>query len=424
MPSNLDLILGGAQSAAQSLQPAADSQRAEEARNKPLSPYEKALGLVMSGKLNPREAAVRVKMGLPLPEEGMPGQQPAPQQTPPGNQGPQQQPPPQYQPRNIQESEQPEASYGMPRQGIALPPPDEGRSFGYQGMGGGQAPNPWESELGRRTRTPLGPQGAPSPMGMSGPAQGGQYPVPQYQSAAPQQQSIPGPQTRGDMQALQTSAPFIKAAGADTSDDKLLRAFISANSRERGQDITADTADKNRGSKEGIASEKIRATYAGLVTKLESVDKLIRGAQEKQRQGHGQNLELESMKLKVGLLKNQRDAIAKLQGSLGAAMEAPGVKEALDQFMTGITTDTDNVMKDLNLMQQKGTTRPSQQPTVTPAPEGSADGALVLPKAMKSGGTKTPKVPAGWAPFNEKGTGRSGFYNPKNKSERIYSDAQ
>src|SRR6267142_4081317 len=72
MNDDVGLILGGFQSAAQGLQPLAQEQMQERADNKPLSPYEKWLGKVMSGELSPQQAATNAKLelqGHTIPEQ-------------------------------------------------------------------------------------------------------------------------------------------------------------------------------------------------------------------------------------------------------------------------------------------------------------------------------------------------------------------
>ena len=201
--NDVNRILGGFNTLNQGMGYFQAKKDSEDARNRPLSGYEKWLGKVLSGELAPEEAAILAQHEQ---RQAAPGQEPAPisvQQMGPTPQQPQRPAPQQpfgYQPQMGQ-------SFGLGGQGNA-PMHPQGQPEAYPPMPTQAPPQPRMSQVSQGLSAPQEPQ-APAP----------QMSAPQPGLSGPR-----APETAGDFGALMGAAPFLRAskAGGLSIEDRVL----------------------------------------------------------------------------------------------------------------------------------------------------------------------------------------------------------
>lgn len=345
MPSDIDLILGSAQSATQALQPYEQRRQDQLNRAQPLSPFERAIALIQAGRLSPREAAVRVQAGLPLGDEpqappGMGrdtgwggdsalGQAPAPVS------GGQMTAPPQTSP-----------------QGLSAPAlPAGGPSYGYT-PGADISVGPQMGDV-PRSPTPMPPQAM-------GPAM-----------PPPPQMQIPPPQTRGDLATLMQMGPLMQREGQSD----LRTALEIMKEQGRGQRNVRDNETRVRGqnSRASIASaqlnenarqhdEELQLGYDALQNKLDGISMMVQAASQRQGSNREQNLELAAIKLRHSELLRLQSNLASLLNGIANIAENPRAVAEIGAVKGQIQMMSDDLMNDIMQLQAQGTTRGGTKP--------------------------------------------------------------
>lgn len=328
MGENSNLVMQGFDQLGRAMQPAVDQQWQDKADAKPLSRYEQALAALMSRRIEPREVAVRLHHGLPFDAPAPSGEAPPVGSGAPMPGAPSQEPPPAI-------ASQPGPS-GTPQYGYTPPP-------------------------------------IPAPQ-----AQAPQAPAPSFSlPSQPSPPSFMAPQNRGDMNALLRAAPFIEKG--QSPEQRMMELLIKENGK-NNRNATTDTTvrrgqDLGMGKAAAQLSESARATdakvelgYEGLRTRIEISKKMIDAAASRQRVGHGQNLQLESLKLRWAALKNKRDNITKLRASIGELAGDQGVADQIDEFSDGVSEEADSLMQDVAKLQQYGNTNMGSSNPATGAP--------------------------------------------------------
>ena len=231
---NVQLILGGFDSAARGLQPTIDREAEEAKRNRPLTNYEKWLGKVLSGELSPEQAATHAK----LEQNGM-----LPGQTPQGLGGKFQFSNDPYQPGN-QQSTQP---------GVAAPV--SGLSRSTQVIGG----------MADQT-LPTQPQRISQVSGPVSTMQGSPFQTPETGGGLGDTRMAP--QTAGDFQALMGAAPFLRSMNRGPTQEEIWLKLLQEQGRNSRAQLGSDTrvgiADANREQQGGQFAQMMQYRYDAL----------------------------------------------------------------------------------------------------------------------------------------------------------------
>ncbi len=290
---NVQLILGGFDSAAKGLQPRIDAEAEAARRNRPLSPYEKWLGKMLSGELSPEQAG----MGAQLEARGM-----------------------------LPVENQP---------GVASP------------MGGLSANPNAISNMASPTEQ-YQPQTANRISQVSGPVT---QSMPQSQGGLGS--GLQGPETAGDMQALMGAAPFLRAANAGqrgTSPEDLAFRYWQEQQR-TGRSQAGIT------SREGIAGalmeqggqqfdQTLQYKYDALNALSQRAARLIESMN--QRAGSANDLRL--LSTKMSQLNSLRQARARVQAN-ATSYASPDTQvqlQQLDQAESVIAADVEQTLNILN----------------------------------------------------------------------------
>lgn len=321
MPSDLDLILGGSQSAVQAQAPYERRRQDQLDQAQPLSDFEKTLGsdlmqrvqpLLAAGR-DPRELATRIKLGLPL-EDGQPPSQGVPSIP--------QQPPTMLQAQS----------------------PSLGPSYGY--TPGMASPAPAQA-----------PQAVPIPMPSQSQAMDRGFAA--YPSAGPGPQALhrPGPQTQGDMKSLMGAAPFLRAQPTDNPDARMERLLLTLASREdiagktdetkrRAQDIRGNVAAAKLTESARQADARLELGYAALENRLQAVRTRISAMDNSKRLTRDEQLKLADIKVRAAALERKRSNVTSLMNGAGT-FGAPGAAEAIRDLNSEIDDESSKLEADL-----------------------------------------------------------------------------
>lgn len=328
MASEFDVqnVLGGFQSLSRGLEPYAEEERQNKARNRPLTDYEAQLGEQLNAALqrgiSPEQFAAHVKLGVPLPDAT------------------------------------PQPAQGMPT------------------TSGGLAPTPIPSAMSTNAQTVeqgMQPRRIPQ-TSMAGPGTGFQpSPVSQL---PPQTQPSRGPRTAGDMAALQQAISHAGALGQigarDTSQDKWERLMATLASKEKvaegGQTIRREGLDEKKRQfdetlkfKEGELRQRWQEKMAALQNRLSTFNAKTASDWEikllQLDQKDLATLRSEASRLLTGFTKVTQDpdvqaGVKKIEAQISHAEEALKQKltEYRDSRKGGVETST-----------QTGTTIQTQQ---------------------------------------------------------------
>lgn len=329
MAENIDLVMGGIGALERATKPIIDAQHAETARQVPLSPYEKYLGMVMSGQMDMNQASILARhemmqqggQGTQVPSAPMP----APSQP------------------------------SMPQ---ATPP----QQYGYQ---------PGMSQMDSMP-TPVAPQ-PPQQPSLPQQAQPSYMPMPQGQSTTqptpppPSYGLTQGPQTRGDMATLQASAPFLRStrAPSDSADDKMLRLLMQLDSKEGiagraeegkkyGVDVRAGSSAANLEERKTTNTRKIAVAYRAIDASLQRAQMLIDGALERVTTGGGQNLELEALKIEAADLRTQQNNFADVIQSIPNLADNTRAIEYMEKNGHELAKKAEIVKQKIETLSKKG----------------------------------------------------------------------
>jgi translation initiation factor IF-2 len=203
---------------------------------------------------------------------------------------------------------------------------------------------------------------------------------------------MPAPQTRGDMQTLQQAAPFLRATSQLSPEDRWLIEQMRDRTKRRGQDVVAGTADKNRDERARSSDERIELGYAQIDAGLQRAQKMIDAAYGRQSIGHGQNMELEALKLKVQEFTKRRAAQTSLLNSINNLADEPRVKEQLKaDSMKSLESDWNDLEKELNTLQTRksGAAPKTSVQTTRTSKGGGTAGANPVVKKVRVKNKKT-----------------------------------
>lgn len=387
MPENIDLIMGGIGAVGQGLKPFVDRQQAQLDRNEPLSPYEKARALVMQGRMDPREAATRLKLGLPFEDGGQA-------------------------PQGVSGNGPPTGTFlggngTQPSGGGPTPQgPSAQASGGYMAPSFNAAERQWDPMPAALNRQDRAAEPAPS-YGYS-PGMSSKQSLPQVMSAGayPPERMKPyypgaaldvraptimsrGPQTRGELDTMLKTMPQSK----DTPLDRMERLMYQEHQRTGRADQGDET--KRRGQDIGGASTAARLTeaarssdnqitlgYDKLDLMREMLETRVNAKLREIDAKGGVDRQLEALKLRVTNFGNKFKARTALLNGLGTLTKNPAVAQAVKEIQDELSQDSIDLWTDVNTVQETGnfgrTVNPTRQGTgAAPIPQGAPKGTGV-----------------------------------------------